>query len=110
MTAEDVLRFATIDGAAAMGLASRLGTLTPGKDADIVLIRTDQVNTMPLIDPVATVVHSADTSNVDTVFVRGRAVKKGGQLVNADFSRLRHLSDSSRDRFLSQLSAVPTQP
>lgn len=100
LTAEDVLRFATVDGAAAMGLASRIGTLTPGKDADIILVRTDQVNTMPVIDPVATVVHSADTSNVDTVFVRGRAVKRAGELVGVDIGRLKTLNDSSRDRLL----------
>lgn len=103
LTAEDVLRFATVDGAAAMGLQSTVGTLTPGKDADIVMIRTDRVNTMPATDAVATVVTCADTSNVDTVFVRGQAVKRGGQLVGVDLARLKELADSSRDRLVRRL-------
>lgn len=101
---EDVLRFATIDGATAMGLESRVGTLTPGKDADIVLLRTDRLNTMPVIDPLATIVTAADTSNVDTVFVRGRAVKRGGQMVDVDLHRVKELSETSRDRLLGQLT------
>ena len=108
ITANDVLSFATIDGAKAMGLESIIGSLTPGKDADLILIRTDQINTMPVVDPVATVVISADTSNVDTVFVRGQAVKRDGALLNVDMGRLRRLGDASRDRLLAHLAARRT--
>ena len=66
LTHRDVLEFATIDGARACALDHKIGTLTPGKQADIMLIRTDQVNVAPIIDPVATVVICADTSNIDT--------------------------------------------
>jgi len=68
---EDVLRFATTAGAAACGLDDKIGTLAPRKQADVVLVRADAVNTFPLVDPIGTVVASADTWNVDTVLVRG---------------------------------------
>lgn len=103
LTAEDILRFATVNGAASMGLEDRVGTISPGKDADFVLLRTDMVNTMPGIDPIATVVVHADVSNVDAVYVRGRAVKKNGRLCDVDLSRLRQLAESSRDRLLAKM-------
>src|SRR5205823_14466961 len=68
LTHRDVLEFATIDGARACALDKKIGTVTPGKQDDLVLIRTDQVNVAPVVDPIATVVISADTSNIDTVF------------------------------------------
>ena len=58
LTHRDVLEFATIDGARACALDTKIGTITPGKQADIILVRTDQVNVAPVIDPVGTVVIS----------------------------------------------------
>src|SRR5919205_2557341 len=64
----EVLEFATIGGAKAIALEDRVGSITPGKEADLVLIRADAINVVPMLDPVATVVTFADTSNVDSVF------------------------------------------
>src|SRR5437762_7925097 len=72
LTSREVLEFATIEGARVCGLEDRTGSLTVGKQADLVLVRGDQTNTYPVIDPVSTVVHQADTRNVDTVMVGGR--------------------------------------
>ncbi len=107
LTHRDVLAFATIDGAAACGLDDKTGSITPGKDADLVLIRAGDVNVAPLIDPVAAVVICADTSNVDSVFVAGRAVKRNGQLVDADGNRLCRLVEDSRDYLLSKAGLLP---
>lgn len=107
LTHEDVLRFATVAGAAACGLDAKIGTLTPGKDADIVLIRADSVNTFPVVDPMATVVVSADTSNVDTVLVRGEIRKRHGQLVGIDLARLRAQVEKSRDTVLGAAGMLP---
>ncbi|MDX1437926.1 MAG: amidohydrolase family protein, partial [Anaerolineales bacterium] len=71
ITARDVLEFATIEGARANGLDHKVGTLTPGKEADIILLRTDRINVMPVNDPIGAVVWGMDTSNVDSVFVAG---------------------------------------
>ena len=107
MTHRDVLEFATIDGARACALDGKIGTLTPGKQADIILIRTDQINVAPMIDPVATVVVCADTSNVDSVFVAGRAVKRNGQLVNVDMADMVGLVEQSRDYLLGKAGLLP---
>ena len=84
LTCREVLEFATIEGARVCGLDDRTGSLTPGKQADLVVLRCDHSNTYPVIDPVSTVVHQADTRNVDTVIVAGRFLKRGGELVGAD--------------------------
>ncbi len=107
LTHRDVLEFATIDGARACALDHKVGSITPGKDADLVLIRTDQINTAPLIDPVAAIVISADTSNVDSVFVAGRAVKRHGKLLDVDIPRAVSSLEQSRDYLLGKADMLP---
>jgi cytosine/adenosine deaminase-related metal-dependent hydrolase len=107
LTHRDVLEFATIDGARACALDHKIGTITPGKQADIVLLRTDQVNVAPIIDPVATVVICADTSNIDTVFVAGRIVKHDGRLIRVDLQSLLRRLDNARDYLLSTAGVTP---
>ena len=65
LTSREVLEFATIERARVCRLEDRAGSLTPGKQADLVLIRCGHSNTYPVIDPVSTVVHQADTRNVE---------------------------------------------
>jgi 5-methylthioadenosine/S-adenosylhomocysteine deaminase len=101
LRAREVLQFATIDGAAACGLDGAVGSVTPGKQADLVLVRADQVNTMPMTDPVGTVVAAADVSNVDTVIVRGAIRKQAGRLVGVDVARLRELAAQSNKHLLA---------
>ncbi|WP_283133342.1 amidohydrolase family protein [Rhizohabitans arisaemae] len=84
VTPRDVLRIATLEGAKALGLGEVTGSLTPGKRADVVLIRTDRLNLAPVVDPAVAVVHSAQPENVDTVLVDGRALKRGGRLTTVD--------------------------
>jgi cytosine/adenosine deaminase-related metal-dependent hydrolase len=107
LTHRDVLEFATRDGARACGLGDKTGTITPGKQADIILIRTDQVNVAPVIDPVATVVICADTSNVDTVFVAGRILKLNGHLLRVDMPRLFQRLADARDYLLARAGVIP---
>ena len=80
----DAVAWATIGGAKSMKIDHKVGSLAPGKQADIVMVRTDQVNVAAVIDPAATVVICADTSNIDTVFVARRIVKRNGALVRLD--------------------------
>jgi cytosine/adenosine deaminase-related metal-dependent hydrolase len=107
LTHRDVLEFATIEGARACGLDHRVGSLTPGKQADFILLRTDMVNVAPLIDPVTTAVVFADTSNVDSVFVAGKAVKRNGELVGHDVGRAFGLLEQSRDYLLTEAGMLP---
>ncbi|ELZ05457.1 amidohydrolase family protein [Natrialba asiatica] len=82
LSARRALELATIDGARALGLDDTIGSLTPGKRADITLVRTTDINTTPVHDPVETVVFQAGVANIDTVLVDGRIVKKDGVLYN----------------------------
>jgi cytosine/adenosine deaminase-related metal-dependent hydrolase/ribose/xylose/arabinose/galactoside ABC-type transport system permease subunit len=95
VTPRDVLRWATVEGARANGLEDRVGTLTPGKQADIVLLRADRLNVTPLNDPATAVVTGMHTGNVDTVIVAGRALKRGGELLHVDWPALRRTAETS---------------
>lgn len=97
LTVKDVLEFATIDGARVVGLGHKTGSLTPGKEADIIMLRADRMNVFPVNDPIGAVVIGADTSNVDSVFIAGRAMKRNGELLNVDLDRARQLATQSRD-------------
>jgi cytosine/adenosine deaminase-related metal-dependent hydrolase len=107
LTSREVLEFATIEGARVCGIEDRTGSITPGKQADLVLIRCDTSNTYPVIDPVSTVVHQADTRNVDTVMVGGRFLKRGGELVGADLAGARARAEASLDHLLAATQIQP---
>ena len=109
LTSRDVMEFATIEGARAMGLDKVCGTLTPGKEADIIMLRTDRINVMPINDPIGVVVRGMDSSNVDSVFIAGKAKKRRGQLVDVDLARVRRLTYESRDYVVSKAGfTMPT--
>ena len=97
----DVLSFATLDGARALGLEDRIGSLTPGKDADVVLLRADRPNLVPLNHPVAAIVLAAHPGNVESVLVRGRFVKRDGVLLDVDLGALAREAEASRDHLLA---------
>jgi cytosine/adenosine deaminase-related metal-dependent hydrolase len=80
VSARQVLEMATINGAWDMGVADKVGSLVPGKRADVILIRATDLNMAPLGDPVTAVVRSAQPHNVDTVVIDGRILKRGGRL------------------------------
>lgn len=86
---EEALHMATQGGADAVGLGHLAGSLTPGKKADIVLMRCDDINVVPVINPVGTLIYNAAPSNIDTVFIDGQVVKQGGKLVGVDWPALR---------------------
>ncbi|WP_263008727.1 amidohydrolase family protein [Nonomuraea phyllanthi] len=83
-TTRDALRMATIEGAEVLGLADAVGSLRPGKQADLVLLRTDTPGMAAVQDPIGAVVLHADTAAVDTVLVAGRVVKRDGRLLHHD--------------------------
>ncbi|MGQ0838575.1 amidohydrolase family protein [Actinokineospora sp.] len=97
-TAADVLRLATVDGAAALGLADQVGSLRVGKQADLVLLRTTDLNLLGgLADPVGAVVTAAHPGNIDTVLVAGRPVGIAGpaDLAEAIASSAAHVTDGT---------------
>jgi cytosine/adenosine deaminase-related metal-dependent hydrolase len=93
---QDVLEFATVRGAWCAALLHKVGTLTPGKEADLVLIRAEDINTTPLANAFDTVVQQANTKNVDTVFIAGTVRKWRGKLVGVDLDKHRQTVYRSR--------------
>jgi cytosine/adenosine deaminase-related metal-dependent hydrolase len=100
LSMRDVLEFATIAGARANGLDHKVGSLTPGKQADIVMIRGDDLNLTPVSDAIGAVVLAAHPGNVDSVFVGGRAMKRRGQMIGVDLDVLRARARASQQYIL----------
>jgi cytosine/adenosine deaminase-related metal-dependent hydrolase len=107
LSCRDVLRFATIEGAKACGLDAKIGSLTPGKEADLILIRADSLGMTPMNNPAGAVVYNAHPGLVDTVLVAGKIVKRHGALVDVDTARVRRLAVETRDYLLEQARSVP---
>jgi 5-methylthioadenosine/S-adenosylhomocysteine deaminase len=97
-SAREVLAMATIDGARTLGLGDRTGSVTPGKQADLVLLDATRPGLFPLHDPAGLVVQSADVGNVDTVMVAGRVLKRGGRLLDVDLAALRRAAEDASAR------------
>jgi cytosine/adenosine deaminase-related metal-dependent hydrolase len=110
ITARDVLDFATLQGARTNGLDHVTGSITPGKQADLLLIDAEAVNNMPLNDAVGTIVLGTDPRNVRGVFVGGRVRKWDGELVGVDVAELRRSVHASRDGILERAGAGAAAP
>ena len=102
MSTRDVLACATVEGARANGLDHKIGTLTPGKEADVIVLRTDRMNVTPLNDPATAIVAGMDTGNVDTVIVAGHVMKRGGELLHVDWQAVRRMAAASRDHVIAR--------
>jgi cytosine/adenosine deaminase-related metal-dependent hydrolase len=105
LSSRDALSFATIDGARACGLDHKTGTLTPGKEADIVLIDTNAMSLIPVNNPVSTVVEFSHIGNIDSVFVGGQARKRNRKLLGVDFAAFRRKVDAARDALFERAGA-----
>lgn len=102
LSAQDVMEFATLQGARANALEMKIGSLTPGKEADIILLRKDRLNVLPVNSPVGAVVLAMDTGNVDSVFVAGKARKLHGQMVGVDMKKVAEEAYKSQHYLLSK--------
>jgi 5-methylthioadenosine/S-adenosylhomocysteine deaminase len=101
LTTRDVLRYATINGAKALRLDSKTGSLTPGKEADIIILDATRINVVPLNQVPGAVVSLMDRSNVETVIVAGKIRKWKGQLLDVNLNSLRQQLEASRDYIFS---------
>jgi cytosine/adenosine deaminase-related metal-dependent hydrolase len=101
LTTRDVLRFATMNGATDLRLDHKTGSLTPGKEADIIILDATAINVAPLNQVPGAVVSLMDRTNVETVIVAGKVRKWKGQLLDVDLPRLRDKLESSRDHIFA---------
>jgi cytosine/adenosine deaminase-related metal-dependent hydrolase len=108
----DVLAFATRYAAEAVGLGDEIGTLSPGKYADFIVIRGEDLNNMPVNSAVGTIVLATESRNIDMVFVAGRARKWRGSLIGQDIDSLRRMVRESRDAIAAKVGfeISPTRP
>lgn len=107
MSIDEVLELATMAGAVSMRLDARIGSLSPGKEADLILLRTDMLNVAPVNDMRNAVALGMDARNVDTVIVGGRIVKRDGRMLGVDMPRLVAQLQDSRDRVFQAAAAAP---
>jgi cytosine/adenosine deaminase-related metal-dependent hydrolase len=103
----DVLHCATMAGAHCAGLDDKIGSLTPGKEADLIMIRTDDINLYPSNNAIGTVVQAAERSNVDTVIIGGQVRKYRGRVVGLDMVSLRAMIDESRSHLFTAVGYRP---
>jgi len=97
LTTRDVLRYATMNGAKALQLEKKVGSLTPGKEADIIILDATSLNVAPLNHVPGAVVSLMDRTNVETVIVAGKVRKWQGQLLDVNLPKLRKELEESRD-------------
>jgi 5-methylthioadenosine/S-adenosylhomocysteine deaminase len=108
LTAKDMLKMATLDGAHVAGVEDRTGSLTPGKQADVVVIDATAVNVGPVHDPAAAVTLSADVSNVEHVLVAG-AFRKRDFKLSGDVARAMSLVQDSRDHLVAAAAKASSE-
>jgi cytosine/adenosine deaminase-related metal-dependent hydrolase len=101
ITVRAVLEAATVNGARAAGLEGVTGTLAPGKQADIIMVRTHGAAVFPVTHAVGTIVQAVERADVDTVMVAGRLRKRNGTLLGVDLDRLAADVTASRDHLLA---------
>ena len=106
LTTRDVLRYATINGAKALRLDGKTGSLTPGKEADIIILDAQAINVAPLNHVPGAVVSLMDRTNVETVIVAGKVRKWKGRLLDVDLTRLRRQLEASRD-YVFNAAGIP---
>ena len=102
LTTRDVLRYATMNGAKALRLDGKVGSLTPGKEADIIILDATAINVAPLNQVPGAVVSLMDRTNVETVIVAGKVRKWKGQLLDVDLNQLRQAARGLARLYLLQ--------
>jgi 5-methylthioadenosine/S-adenosylhomocysteine deaminase len=110
LTSREVLEFGTINGARALALDDRIGTLTPGKQADLILVDVSTVEMSPLNNPIGQIVYGGHPGLVDTVMIAGVVVKSGGRLVGDVGTRAVRLGVEARDRIFAAARHLPSLP
>jgi cytosine/adenosine deaminase-related metal-dependent hydrolase len=105
-TALEALRWSTVNAAQAIGLGDRIGSLTPGKLADLIIVGGPGSSQHPIIDAAGTLIFQTTTSDVRTVLVAGRAVKRDGVMTALDLPGLLSRAETSAEDVLARVRAV----
>lgn len=103
----EALEWVTLEGARMLGMMDRIGSLAPGKQADLVMVRADDLNVWPVHDPVATVIIQSSLANIDSVMIAGEWRKRGGKLLFDALEGVKHELLRSGARILGELGWTP---
>lgn len=109
MPTRKIVETGTMGGARALGLDGIVGSLTPGKQADVIVIRTGGMPMVALNEPLAAVVFYAHASDVSDVLIAGRFRKRDGALCGVDWPAVRRRTEQSRDRIRERLAKIPIE-
>ena len=107
ITCAEALQWVTINGARMIGMEQSLGTIAPGKKADIILLRGGDLNLFPVNNAINAVVRHATPGNVDTVMVAGNIVKRDGKLLYGNLAEKKNALLESSRRILSDIGLQP---
>ena len=97
-----MLEFATLQGARCANIDHKVGTLTPGKEADIVMLRADRLDIWPLNNAASVVANFMNPSHVETVFIAGKPKKWRGNMVGLDFNQVMQIARTRRDYLMKR--------
>ncbi|MBR3613783.1 MAG: amidohydrolase [Clostridia bacterium] len=84
ISAYDILKMATIEGAKVLGMEDEIGTLEPGKKADMIFIKTDKLHMCPANDVCANLVYSSNGADVESVMIDGKVIMQNRKMLNLD--------------------------
>ncbi|MEI6301021.1 MAG: amidohydrolase family protein [Betaproteobacteria bacterium] len=102
----EALEWISVEGARMLRMADRIGTLTPGKQADLVLLDATALNMWPVHDPVASVITQAGIANVDSVMIAGVWAKRDGRLLYPDLQKVKNALQESSRRIVAEMGLV----
>jgi cytosine/adenosine deaminase-related metal-dependent hydrolase len=102
LTCRELLEFATINGARTMNADSKVGTLVPGKEADLLMLKADSIDIWPLNNAYGSVVGLMGPSHVEAVFIAGQVKKWRGSLVGVDMPKVLANMQEARDGVLER--------
>jgi cytosine/adenosine deaminase-related metal-dependent hydrolase len=105
-TALDALKWSTVNAAAAIGMDDRIGSITPGKQADLIVVGGRGTSQHPIIDAAGTLIFHTSTSDVRTVLVAGHAVKRDGVMTGVDVPTLLSAAETSAEEVLARARAT----
>jgi cytosine/adenosine deaminase-related metal-dependent hydrolase len=103
----EALELATIVGARAIGMDDTIGSLTPGKRADLIIVAPSAESALPMLDPVASLLFYTGPAEVETVLIEGRARKRAGRLVDVDLAALNAATARSVQRVTQRFNRLP---
>jgi cytosine/adenosine deaminase-related metal-dependent hydrolase len=109
LSARRALEIGTIDGARALGIDDRVGSLTPGKRADLIMVGTNTLNMGVFTDPTHLLVEATEPANVDTVVIDGRILKRHGQMVACTPAQIIAGATAAREEVTRRLATASSR-